>query len=195
MSHHHTRPLNKERPSGGPLPHDVYGAIVGTIDGPLGDQDDNHVYIPLRIHTGPLAGLYRLAFNTESTDRSSDQFAIYDEPIEMADVPSEGFTQDASLSYAGIGLHQADFSPITNGKLRTLTHDSAQDADLMGAYGFTFSDGGGLHDIHFNNGEPPGSKFKNQPNKDGALVFYTLNRSGQTTRRWIFIKFQEQNLP
>lgn len=193
--HHHLAPLHPPRPVARRLPHNKYGALVGTIDGPLGDQDDNHVFIPVRISTGPLAGLYRLAFNTESTDSSSVEFAIHDEPITMADVPSEGFTEDASLSYAAIGLHQANFKPILNGKLRTIVHDSAQDSDLIAAYGFTFSDGGGLHDIHYGNGERPGSHFPNHPNKDGALVFYTLNRSGHTSRRWIFIKFRTQDLP
>ena len=50
--HHHRRPLNPPRPPSTRLPHNKYGAIVGILDGPLGDQDDNHVYIPVRISTG-----------------------------------------------------------------------------------------------------------------------------------------------
>jgi uncharacterized protein YukJ len=103
-------------------------------------------------------------------------------------------TTDASLSYAAIGLKQADFKPIQNGKLRMLVHDAAREADLVAAYGMTFSDGGGMHDIHYNNGEPPGSHFHNDPNHDGALVFYFLTQSGQPHRRWFFIKFDTQSL-
>lgn len=195
MSHHHHKPPRPPRPNAKLLPHNTYGALVATIDGPLNNSDDNHVLIPVRVATGEVAGRYQLAFNTESTDTSSVQYNVHDEPITMADVPSEGFTTDASLSYTDMQLHQADFMTVANGKLRTIVHDSAQDSDLIAAYGFTFSDGGGIHDLHFNNGEKPGSGHPNEPNKDGALAFYYLNRSGETTRRWIFIKFQTQDLP
>jgi len=174
----------------------VYGAIVGTIDGPLSDADDNHVFIPVRVAVGNHAGRYRLAFNTESTaGHAPVQYYVHDEPITMADVPSEEFTTDASLSYTEIGLHQAIFRTVSNGRLRTIVHDSAQASDLVSAYGVTFNDGTGMHDLHFNNGEPAGSHHANRPNQDGALVFYYFNRSGATTRRWIFIKFQTQHLP
>jgi uncharacterized protein YukJ len=193
-AHHHNRPL-RSRPTSSRLPHNAYGALVGTIDGPLSDADDNHVFLFVRIATGDHAGRYKLAFNTESAQGSSPvQYFVHDEPIAMAEVPGEGFTTDASLSYSEIGLHQADFRTIINGRLRTIVHDSAQDSDLIAAYGFTFSDGTGMHDLHYNNGEPPGSQFPNQPRKDGALAFYYLNRFGESTRRWIFIKFQTQNL-
>ena len=99
------------------------------------------------------------------------------------------------LSYSAIGLHQTNFTTVANGMLRTIVDSSAQDADLVSAYGVTYSDGTGMHDLHYNNGEPPRSGFENRPNQDGALVFYSLNRSGQTTRRWILIKFQTQSLP
>ena len=191
MSHHHNQPLRRPRPGATGLPHNRYGALVGTIDGPLSNADDNHVFIFLRVATGHFAGRYKLAFNTESTQGHTPvQYYVHDEPITMSDVPAEEFTTDASLSYSAIGLHQAEFRTVSNGTLRTIVHDSAQDSDLVAAYGMTFSDGGGMHDLHFNNGESPGSGHPNQPNKDGALVFYSLNRSGATTRRWIFIKFQ-----
>jgi len=195
MSHHHHQPLKPTPPASKNLPHNVYGVIVGKIDGPLSDADNNHIFIPVRIATGGHAGRYQLAFNTESNQGPAVQYHIHDEPIAMADVPGEEFTTDASLSYHDLGLHQAGFRTVSNGKLRTIVHNSAMNSDLVAAYGFTFSDGSGLHDIHFNNGEKAGSGHANQPNKDGALVFYYLNRSGQTTRRWIFIKFQSQSLP
>jgi len=196
MSHHHHHPLHPRRPVSTRLPHNAYGALVGTIDGPLSDADDNHVFLPVRIAVGGHAGRYRLAFNTESTQGHAPvQYDVHDEPIAMADVPSEEFTTDASLSYPALGLHQVDFRTVSNGQLRTIVHDSAQDSDLVAAYGVTFSDGGGIHDLHYNNGEPAGSHFPNHPNHDGALVFYYFNRVGATTRRWIFIKFQTQSLP
>jgi hypothetical protein len=192
----HLKPLHPSLPASTRLPHNDYGALVGTVDGPLSDADDNHVFIFVRISKGKYAGRYNLAFNTESNQGHIPvEFYVYDEPISMAEVPGEGFTTDASLSYAGIELHQSDFRTVINGKLRTIVHDSAQESDLVEAYGVTFSDGTGIHDLHHNNGEPARSKFPNHPNQDGALVFYYLNRAGQTTRRWIFIKFQTQSLP
>jgi uncharacterized protein YukJ len=52
-----------------------------------------------------------------------------------------------------------------------------------------------MHDLHFNNGEPCGSGHANDPNQDGALALFELNRAGRNTRRWVFIKFQTQSLP
>jgi uncharacterized protein YukJ len=195
MSHHHTKPLKPPPAAAHRLPKNTYGAIVGKVEGPLSDADDNHVFIPVRVMAGPNSGLFRLAFNTESTDDNPDQYFVRDEAITMADAPTAGFTGDASLSYSAIGLKQADFTPVDNGKLRMLVHDSALQADLVAAYGMTFSDGGGVHDIHYNNGEPTGSHFHNSPNHDGALVFYYLTQSGQPYRRWFFIKFDTQSLP
>ena len=195
MLHHHLKPLRPNNPLTSLLPHNVYGAMVGTIDGPLGAGNANHVKIPIRVATGPYTGRYQLAFNTESTDQSQVQYCIRDEAITLADVPGVGFTDDASLSYAAIGLGQKDFTTVANGKLRTIVVDSAQGSDLIAAYGYTYSNGTGMHDLHDNNGEPKGSGHSNHPNQDGALALYTLDRAGRNTRRWIFIKFQTQSLP
>jgi Uncharacterized conserved protein (DUF2278) len=193
--HHHRQPLRPSNPLTSLLPHDVYGALVGTIDGPLGAGNANHVFIPIRVATGPCTGRYQLAFNTESTDLSQVQYCIRDEAITLTDVPSVGFTDDASVSYAALGLDQKDFTTVANGKLRTIVDDSAQDSDLIAAYGVTYSDGTGMQDLHFNNGEPTGSGHGDHPNQDGALALYALDRMGRNTRRWIFIKFQTQSLP
>ena len=192
----HITPLHPSHPVSTKLPRNDYGALVGTIDGSLSDADDNHVFIFVRISKGKYVGRYKLAFNTEANQGHAPvEFYVYDEPITMAEVPGEDFTTEASLSYAGIGLHETNFSEVINGKLRTIVHASAQDSDLVEAFGVTFSDGTGIHDLHHNNGEPAGSHFPNLPNQDGALAFYSLNRAGQTTRRWIFIKFKTQRLP
>src|SRR5262245_46617900 len=107
MSHHHNSHLRPRRSPSSRLPRSDYGALSGTIDGPLSDADDNHVFIFVRVAVGQFAGRYKLAFNTESTEGHAPvQYDVYDEPIEMADVPAEGFTTDASLSYSQIGLTQ-----------------------------------------------------------------------------------------
>src|SRR3954463_1208501 len=117
----HIKPLHPSHPVSNRLPHNDYGALVGTIDGPLSDADDNHVFIFVRISKGKYAGRYKLAFNTESNQGHIPvEFSVYDEPISMAEVPGEGFTTEASLSYTEIGLHQSDFRVVINGKLRTI---------------------------------------------------------------------------
>lgn len=191
--HHHTGRLNPPLAANTELPKQVYGALVGVADGPLSDADDNHVFIWLRIHAGNHVGRYKLAFNVESTDNSQVQYYLYDEQITPSDVPVESFTADATLSYKAMGLKQAEFKSIANGKLRTLVHSSVQNSDLVAAHGFTFNTGDGMHDLHMNNGERPGSPHKNQPNKDGALAFY-FKTNNQDVRRWIFIKFATQDL-
>lgn len=44
-------------------------------------------------------------------------------------------------------------------------------------------------DVHYNNGEPEHSKWKNYPDQDGALCFLMDHRS-----EWIYIKFASQTL-
>ena len=194
MSHHHHQRLRRDRPVSDRLPRSAYGALVGTVSGPLSDADDNHVFIFVRVATGEHRGRYRLAFNTECADRTSVQYSVQEEPITLAEAPAEGFTEDASLSYHDLGLRQADFRAVANGRLRTIVHASAEESDLVGAYGFTFDDGTGMHDLHFNNGEPRGSRHPNRADQDGAIAFYYLNRFGHTIRRWVFVKFQTQEL-
>jgi len=191
--HHHTGPLNPPPAASTKLPKNVYGALVGVVDGPLSDADDNHVFIWLRVHAGNHAGRYKLAFNVESNDHTEAQYYVYDEQITQADVPVESFTTDATLSYKKTGLKQTDFKAIANGQLRTLVHSSVQNTDLIEVYGVTFDTGDGMHEIHMNSGERPGSTHPNQPNKDGALSFY-YKTNGQDVRRWIFIKFGTQDL-
>src|SRR5262249_35085831 len=115
MAHHHHQPLRPKRPVSSRLPHNRYGALVGTIDGPLSDADDNHVFIFVRIATGEYAGRYKLAFNTQSNEGPAVRYGIYDEPIAMAEVPGEEFTTAASLSYASLGLHERDFRTVPMG--------------------------------------------------------------------------------
>ena len=70
----------------------------------------------------------------------------------------------------------------------------ADTAAMIVAYGFTYDQGDGIHDIHMNSGEPAGSSHANQVNKDGALVFYYRDERQDVLRRWVFIKFSTQSL-
>lgn len=193
MSHHHTEPLRPRHNPDANTASKGYGVLVGKIDGPLSDADNNHVFIPIRITAGAAAGLYKIAFNVESNlPPKAAQYLVYDEPVTDGEIPVEGFSSDASLSYSSLGLQQDQFKTIENGLLRTVVHSSVDAAETIAAHGFTFP--GGMHEIHYNNGEKPGSSFPNHPNQDGALTIYFHDSTGQAIRRWIFIKFQSQDL-
>lgn len=194
--HHHGKPLKPAPQPASKLPKNRYGAVVGVLDGPLGDADDNHVFINIRIRKGQYAGRYQAAFNVQSTQAGShSEYHVLDEQISPEQIPPEDFDADASLSYAALGLKQSDFQPIENGKLRTIVHSTVQQSEWISVYGFTYSNGTGIHDIHMNSGEPAGSKFPSRPNQDGALACYYRTQEGDEVRRWIFIKFSSQQLP
>jgi len=189
--HHTLRPKQDQVPV---VPSGVYGAVAGVVNGPLSDADNNHVFIPLFVASGTGKGVWKIAFNVESKlPPNAAQYHLVDEAITDADFPKPGFTTNERLSYAELGLKNAQFTIVSNGKLRTLVHSSVSQAQLVVAYGFTFP-GGGLHDVHYNNGEPPGSGHPAHPGKDGALCLYYHEATGQAVRRWIFIKFQTQSL-
>ncbi len=200
--HSHTnRPLNRRRPPRtARLPVNRFGALSGSLnhltlnphDGPR--PDDNHVYLWIEVGAGRFAGKYECAFNTESSNGGSQtEFAVVDETITLGDFPTEGFA-DAEVSYKGLGLKQSEFLRIANGALRSSVIEWTHECNSLTAYGITYGGGDGLHDIHMNSGERPGSHHPNQTNHDGALVFYFRNEGEEPYRRWVFIKFSTQDL-
>lgn len=197
MAHHRHRDRaaqNRAEQADRGLPSYVYGRLAGVVNGPLSDRDDNHVYIPLRVWQGPAKGTHRVAFNVESiVPPGAAQYCVIDEPVTAKDVPKEGFTQRVRLSYAELGLTQAQFKTVENGLLRSLVHSTIAQAERVAVHGRTFP-GGGIHDIHYNNGEAPDSPHPNRPGQDGALTVYFRGKDGGYVRRWFLIKFQTQTL-
>ena len=191
--------LFTRRTSGG-LPPSRFGELVGTFDHatlvPEGAArpDDNHVYLWVRVLDGPYAGLYECAFNIHSTDQTNVLFTDWPEDLTGKTLPLPGFTR-TPLSYAALGLKDADFAPTQQGDLQTLVTHYAGACTLMAAYGTTYTEGTGLHDIHLNAGEPPGSAHADRTGQDGALVFYFGGINGAApTAHWIFVKFSTQSL-
>ncbi len=188
------------RLASGSLPPAQFGDLVGSFDHatlvPEGAArpDNNHVYLWIKVAGGAGAGLYECAFNIHSTDQSNVLFTDWPEDMTGKTLPPEGFTQP-QLSYAALGLKDADFAPVQQGDLQTLVMHYAETCVLMAAYGTTYSDGTGLHDIHLNAGEPPGSSHAGRTGQDGALVFYFSGSSGAAlSAHWIFVKFDTQTL-
>jgi hypothetical protein len=177
------------------FPPNIFGLLVGQVDGPLDDSNDNHVTIPLRVTKGPATGLYRVAVNIASTGLpKSAQYFIRDEPVPDQALPRTGIDPEARLSYDALGLQEANFTTLDCALMRAVMHESLAHADVIAAYGVTFSPYG-LHDIHYNNGELPGSLHENRPDRDGAIsLFFRDKTTGHLIRRWIFIKFQSQRL-
>lgn len=207
-SHSHAnRHLGRQpRRQHGTLPPDQFGGLVGTIDhltltphdpqNRNNNPDNNHVYIWIEVPAGTYAGKYECAFNTESNQSNSQtQYYVYEEAVQLSDFPTVGFWADAEVSYAGLGLKQENFQNIQNGQLRTAVSNWTRDCTVACAYGVVYDQGDGLHEIHMNSGEKPGSRNKNRANEDGALVLYYRNPGSEPFRRWIFIKFSTQALP
>ena len=189
------------RRTSGSLPPNQFGELVGTFDHatlvPEGRTrpDDNHVYLWMDVASGPVAGSYECAFNIHSTDLSNVLFTDWPEDRPGKTLPKPGFTK-TTLSYADLGLKDTDFAPVQQGDLQTLVTHYAETCELMAAYGTTYSEGTGLHDIHLNSGEAPGSKHPNRTGQDGALVFYFAGSAQSApTAHWIFIRFDTQHLP
>lgn len=191
--HGEVLPVPANHPDRGMPPY-VYGRLVGVVNGPLSNVDANHVFVPLRVWEGPAKGTHRVAFNIESNaPPHAAEYCALDEPVAAADLPPEGFTEHVRLSYREFGVTQQQFRVVENGTLRALVHSSIARAQRVAVYGFTFP-GGGIHDIHYNNGEPPGSPHPNRPGQDGALAVYLRGADNGYVRRWILIKFQTQTL-
>ena len=187
------------RPASGSLPPAQFGELAGTFDHatlvPEGETrpDNNHVYLWIKVEGGAFAGLYECAFNIHSTDQSNVLFTDWPENLAGKTVPPDGFTR-TPLSYAALGLKDSDFAPVQQGDLQTLVTHYAETCIFMAAYGTTYSEGTGLHDIHLNSGEA-GSARADRPGQDGALVFYFSGSSGAAlSAHWIFVKFDTQSL-
>lgn len=202
--HRRGRIVRRRKPIGVPLPFDRYGVFAGEYHHqtltPMGkpNPDDNHVYLWVKIPDAPgrPGGVYECAFNIHSSRGSHVQFAELEEELDAADLPAPGF-YEASLSYKELGLANGDFAPVRDGDLHVLVTQYAERCDLMAAYGVTYSDGAGLHDLHMRSGEPPRSPYveEERPDEDGALVFYFLrSREPTLVARWVLVKFETQSL-
>lgn len=202
---YHPRRLPRHR-----LPPNQFGRLVGTLDhwtlAPLGRhrQDRNHVYLWIRVHQGPDAGLYEVAVNVRSNVRPSRggepneaflRYCLVDEEIGPAEWPEEGFHTAAELSYAAMGLFEVDFQPVPVEGLRALLTAYASRCRRLAAYGVSYSNGRGLHDVHLNAGNPPPRDGENRVHQDGAMLFLFDDDRGSGNARWLFLKFRTQTFP
>ncbi len=177
------------------LPGSGFLGLVGTFDHVTTvpytgtKPDDNHVYLWVRVPSGPFAGRYEAAVNVHS-DQASDAgrkllYATRETVVEPNAWPDFGATSTAAVSFAGLGLKDADFTTVQEGTLRSLVLQYASTCTRLAVYGIEYKEHTGLHDVHLN----PGLK-----DSDGALAFYFDAEHGGPAARWLFLKFQGQSV-
>lgn len=184
-SHNHTTPIALNR-GGSPT---SYGAVVGKLETstekPIQGRNGDHLQFYLSIGGGQA---YQVDVNTQSRDGSQIGLYIAEEPLDSAPDFPLGPSGDASLSYKGIGLSNAEFANTDYTRIEGQLEADLNRADLVVAYGLTFDDGPGggmgLHETH----------YTGRPNQDGALALY-LTDGAATKRVWYFFKFQEDSIP
>jgi hypothetical protein len=210
-----SRRFSKMRPTvGASLPHNTFGALVGEFQSsshiPLrgGKDTGRHIYLSIKVPDGRYAGIYECAVNIRSDEGTEVLFAERIEDLDSGGAPAEGFEGGVHLSYGTggdasdpdfMGLTDQDFQLIVNDDLYNRIADLCQNCDRVAAFGVTYSDGTGIHDIHENSGTEAGDPHArdDRQNQDGAIAFYfNLEAGGQkkSYATWVFIKFSSQSV-
>ncbi len=210
-----SRKFSKTRPTvGASLPHNKFGALVGEFQSsshiPLrgGKDTGRHIYLSIKVAAGHYAGIYECAVNIRSDEGTEVLYAERIEDLDSGSAPAEGFEGGVHLSYGTgadasdpsyMGLTDSDFQPIVNDDLYNRIADLCQNCDRVVAYGVTYSDGSGIHDIHMNSGTEAGDPHArdDHEHQDGAIAFYfNLEAGGQkkSYATWVFVKFDNQSV-
>lgn len=174
----------------------AYGAVVGTVEASTEHQivGQSGTHLQFNIRVSPTVQ-YQVDVNVQSEDGSEVMMYIGDETLQeqagstpFGD-PAYGVYHDAELSYASMGLQNAQFVSTPDTRVEQQLEAALNAATFVAAFGMMFNDGGpngtGIHEIHF---DPPG------PNQDGALAVYSAVAGGPPTRRWFFFKFDDQTI-
>ncbi len=209
------RRFSRTRPTvGATLPRDTFGRLVGTFGSashiPLrgGHPSPRHIYLSVKIPDGPDAGIFECAVNIRSDEGTEVLYCERIEDLSSGGAPPAGFGSDIRLSYGTgpdadgvdyMGLADSDFQAIVNDDLYNRIADLSQSCDLVAAYGTTYSDGTGIHDIHMKSGTDPNDPQArdDRAHKDGAIAFFfNLSAGGETKSyaAWVFIKFASQSV-
>jgi hypothetical protein len=210
-----SREFAKKRPTvGASLPHNTFGRLVGEFQSashiPLrgGKNTGRHIYLSIKVPQGHQAGIFECAVNIRSDEGTEVLYTQRIEDLDTGGVPSEGFTPGVHLAYGTggahsgpdfMGLHDGDFHPIVNDDLYNRIADLCHGCDRVAAYGLTYSDGTGIHDIHMNSGTKKGDPHAgdDRVHQDGAIAFYfNLEAGGQkkSYATWVFVKFANQSV-
>jgi hypothetical protein len=208
-----SRRFSPKRPTiGAGLPHNVFGHLVGQFQFsshiPLrgGKNTGRHIFLSIKVPTGPFAGIYECAVNIRSDEDTNVTYAQRIEDLDSGSVPALGFEQGVHLAYGNggdasdasfMGLSDGDFTEIVHDDLYNRIDDLSQNCDRVGAYGLTYSGGDGINDIQMNSCKNPSDPHARQDRdrQDGAVAFYfDMAAGGQSKAFWVFVKFESQNV-
>ncbi|WP_158751951.1 YukJ family protein [Acidobacterium sp. S8] len=160
---------------------------------------------------------YQIAVNIESTNGSQvlyfinenftppdasllDALAVGMTRLTMQDNPAVDFVRSTTNGQPIVTLSQMQLLPLPgktessnlkNAVIQFLNQAIADDNGTIYAFGSQYTEGTGIHDIHMNQGNPPGSFEKdNGIWQDGLLVFEL-----PASKTWaaIFIAFQTES--
>ena len=150
-------------------------------------EDGSHALLTVRIGDQN----YGISVNVHSKDGSDVQYCFVE--LEDSGILRPKFQEEnVGFKYTGVSLHQEQFETVSEEFMYNTILKNFTDCELVMAFGFKYQDGPnvvGVHDVHYNNGEPKDSKWKNHPNQDGAICFF---KKGIVS--WVFIKFATQVL-
>ena len=104
--------------------------------------------------------------------------------VAVIGAPAYGVFANASLSYAGLGLTDDEFTPVSASRIQSRLEAALSQSEFVVIYGLVFDDGGpdgkGIHGTHFDH---------THENADGAVVVYNIDSNGNPSRMWFFFKF------
>lgn len=175
-----------------------FAAVVGTVvistEHEIVGRNGEHLQFYVDIGNGVQ---YQADVNIQSSDGEPIEMYVGAENVDPAGVtpdepfgsPQYGVFFDAALSYAGIGLADAIFSPASAVRIQQQLEAAFAQSTFVVLYGFVFDDGGpngkGIHETHLN---------ATLIDRDGALAVYGKDASGHPQRKWFFFKFEEDHI-
>lgn len=172
----------------------VVGTVVTSTEHEIVGRNGEHLQFYVDAGNGVT---YQADVNIQSSNGQAIEMYVGAEnldpvgvtPNEPFGAPQYGVFPDAALSYAGIGLTDAMFSPVSAVRIQQQLEAVFAQSTFIVIYGLVFDDGGangkGIHETHFN---------ATRPNRDGALVVYGTDANGAPQRKWFFFKFEEDSI-
>ena len=170
-----------------------FGAVVGTVEvsteHDITGRSGEHLQFYVDVHGGVR---YQVDVNIQSSDGTPIEVYVGGEdlepqgtnPDEPLGAPAYGVFSNASLSYAGLGLTDTEFTPVSAFRIQSRLEAALSQSEFVVVYGLVFDDGGpdgkGIHETHF---DPA------HQNEDGAVVVYNIDANGKPSRTWFFFKF------
>ena len=199
MPHYYTDHTHIERRTFHAVrPRESFAAVVGTVETQtereIVGRSGEHLQFYLDVHAGIQ---YQVDVNIQSSDGTPIEVFVGGEdldpqgtnPDEPLGAPAYGVFANASLSYAGLGLNDGQFSPVSASRIQSSLEAALSQSEFVVIYGLVFDDGGsdgkGIHETHFD---------PRRENEHGAVVVYSLDPNNKPSRTWFFFKFASDRI-